>query len=67
MHMLEGVPILQCHWMYTLKFGQLGPPIRYKARLIIRGNKQNTYVLTASIDLLHVIIHLSAIRGWVCA
>jgi hypothetical protein len=41
----EGAPVLPCHWILKVKRDALGNVERYKARLVVQGNKQ-----TAGVD-----------------
>jgi len=63
--------LVECKWVYTIKYKVVGSTERYKARLIVKGFTQ-TYVVDyleafapiAKINTVRVILSLAAKYGW---
>jgi hypothetical protein len=63
--------VLSCKWVFAIKRDELGRPVRYKCRLVVRGCMQQegidynlTYAPVADIVSLRALIAVAAKRTW---
>jgi hypothetical protein len=66
-----GRKVLRGKWVFRLKRDENGNPVRYKARLVVKGFEQvfgqdyvETTSPTARMESLRLILHLAAVNGW---
>lgn len=66
-----GKKAIGCKWVYRIKFQCNGDIERFKARLVVLGNKQiegidfiETFTPVAKMVTVRVFLSISAIKGW---
>ena len=66
-----GRKILRGKWVFRLKRNENGEPVRYKARLVVKGFEQvfgqdyvDTTSPTARMESLCLVLHLAAVNNW---
>jgi hypothetical protein len=66
-----SVKLIGCKWVYSIKLRSDGTLDRYKARLVVLGNRQEygvdyekTFAPVAKMTTVHTIIAIAASQGW---
>ena len=66
-----NVKAIGCKWIYSIKLCSNDTLDRYKARLVVLGNKQEygvdyeeTFALAAKMTTVQMVISIAALQGW---
>ena len=67
---VAGKKVVGCRWVYKIRWGPDGTPVRYKARLVIQGHQQvegvdyfQTYAPVARLSSIRTLFAVAAAQG----